>query len=393
MKRILLFGSTGSIGRNVLDIVAKNRDKFRVELLSCHRNVELLIEQARAFAVPAVQLTSERDAETARKLLPPSTRIYRGVAAMADAIRDLQADLVVNAIVGAAGLEVSYHTLAKGTTLALANKESLVAGGALLNRVCTTTGAQIVPIDSEHSAVFQCLQCGHRDEVEKIILTASGGPFRNRPKGAFDSITVEEALKHPNWSMGAKITIDSATMMNKCLEIIEAHYLFNLPPERIEVVIHPESIIHSMVQFRDGSVMAQLSPPDMRLPIAYALNYPERLATDLPRADFARIATLHFEAVDCERFPAIAMAYKVLRLGGFAALTLNAANEVAVAAFLAGRIKFNDISAVVDRMIASSTAAGEQTLPILLEEDRRARARTEELIAAETFRQADSFKE
>jgi 1-deoxy-D-xylulose-5-phosphate reductoisomerase len=385
VKRILLFGSTGSIGCNVLDIVAKNRDKFGVELLSCHSNVKLLIEQAIAFNVAAVHLSNPVDAETVRQALPTSTQIYSGNTTYAEIIRDIDADLVVNAIVGAAGLEVSYHALAAGKTLALANKESLVAGGELLKQVCRQTGAQIIPIDSEHSAVFQCLQAGRSDEVEEIILTASGGPFRNRPKGTFDSITIEEALKHPNWSMGAKITIDSATMMNKCLEVIEAHFLFDLAPEEIDVVIHPESVIHSMVQFRDGSVIAQLSPPDMRLPIAYALQFPERLTTDLPRMDFGQLKTLHFESVDHERFPAIALAYKVLRSGGLAALTLNAANEVAVAAFLAGKIKLPDIYAVVDMMVVESDVIAKPSLSELLEADRQVRKRTEEMIASETF--------
>ena len=385
MKRILLFGSTGSIGRNVLDIVAKNPDKFRIELLSCHSNIGPLIEQARTFKVSAVHLSNHADVETVRQALPASERILVGNAAFAETIRDIDADLVVNAIVGAVGLEVSYHTLAAGKTLALANKESLVAGGELLKQVCRQTGAQIIPIDSEHSAVFQCLQAGRRAEVEKIILTASGGSFRNRPKETFGSITVEEALKHPNWSMGAKITIDSATMMNKCLEVIEAHFLFDLAPEQIDVVIHPESVIHSMVQFCDGSVIAQLSPPDMRLPIAYALQFPERLATDLPRADFGQLRSLHFEPVNHQRFPAIALAYKVLRMRGLAALTLNAANEIAVAAFLAGRIKLPDIYAVVDKMVTESITISRPSLTELLEADRQVRKQTEELIASETF--------
>jgi 1-deoxy-D-xylulose-5-phosphate reductoisomerase len=385
VKRILLFGSTGSIGRNVLDIVAKNRDKFRVELISCHNNVKLLIEQATVFKVPAVHLSDQADAETVRRALPSSTRIFTGDEAFAETIQNIDAELVVNAIVGAAGLKVSYHALAAGRTLALANKESLVTGGELLKQVCRETGAQIIPIDSEHSAVFQCLKAGRQHEVEKIILTASGGPFRNRPKGTFGSITIEEALKHPNWSMGAKITIDSATMMNKCLEVIEAHFLFDVTPEQIEVVIHPESVIHSMVQFCDGSVIAQLSPPDMRLPIAYALEYPKRLATDLPRTDFSQLKSLHFEPVDLERFPAIALAYKVLRMKGLAALTLNAANEMAVAAFLAGRIKLPDIYAVVDKMVIESKGNSKLSLNELVEADRQVRKRTEEVIASETF--------
>jgi 1-deoxy-D-xylulose-5-phosphate reductoisomerase len=270
--------------------------------------------------------------------------------------------------------------------LALANKESMVVGGELLNSVCHQTGANIVPIDSEHSAIFQCLQAGRREEVEKIILTASGGPFRTRPKGTFDSITVAEALRHPNWSMGAKITIDSATMMNKCLEIIEARHLFGLTPEQIDVVVHPESVIHSMVQFRDGAVVAQMSPPDMRLPIAYALSYPERISTDLPRADFGSLKALTFEPVDHERFPAIGLAYSALRAGGLSPLVLNAANEVAVEAFLAGRIKLPEIADVVSIMMEGKPLASVQTLADLLGADREVRKRTEALIVAGTLR-------
>ncbi len=296
--------------------------------------------------------------------------------------------MVVNAIVGAAGLEVSYYALSAGKTLALANKESLVAGGELLNSVAHSSGAQIIPIDSEHSAIFQCLQAGRRSEVEKIILTASGGPFRTRPLETFDSITIGEALKHPNWSMGAKITVDSATMMNKCLEIIEARYLFGLAPEQIEVVIHPESIIHSMVQFHDGSVVAQLSPPDMRLPISYALNHPERLTTNLPRMEFAAARKLTFEPVDHRRYPAIALAYKALEMGGVAPLMLNAANEIAVAAFLGGKIKFPDITTVVARMISAELKLPDRSLRDVLNADANVRKATEELIAQGTFSEA-----
>lgn len=385
MKRIFLFGSTGSIGRNLLDIVGKNRDRYQVGLLSCRKNISLLIEQAREFAVPAVHLVDDADLDLVKKSLPASTRIFSGNGAFEEIISELKADLVVNAIVGAAGLEVSFHALSAGITLALANKESMVAGGELLRSLSMRTGAQILPIDSEHSAIFQCLRAGRSAEVEKIILTASGGPFRMRPKETFAEITPAEALKHPNWSMGSKITIDSATMMNKGLEVIEAYYLFGVSLEQIEVAIHPESYVHSMVQFTDGAIIAQISPPDMRLPIAYALEYPDRLPTDLPRTDFGQQRTLTFEPPDFDKFPSIALAYNALREGGLKPLTLNAANEVAVAAFLEHRIKFVDIPFVVDTMLKKELSTDMLSLAGLLEADRKARQMTLQFIDGGTL--------
>ncbi len=385
MKRILLFGSTGSIGRNVLDLVAKNSDRFRVELLSCGSNVKLLLEQAHAFDVKAVHIADHGLGRMLKDSLPADVRVYAGPAAYEQIIADIPADLVVNAIVGAAGLELSYYTLKSGTTLALANKESLVAGGELLCTTMAESGAEILPIDSEHSAIWQCLRAGNRPELETIILTASGGPFRTRDRSTLTDVKPEDALRHPNWSMGKKITIDSATMMNKGLEVIEACFLFGVKSDQIEIVVHPESIVHSMVQFVDGSQIAQLSPPDMRLPIAYALSFPERIVTDLPRTDLPALGRLTFEKPDFDKFPCIALAYKALEKGGAAPLILNAANEIAVESFLAGSLKFTDVPKVIGRMIEYVDEKIEMTLENLLQTDRQTRTATREMISSGTW--------
>jgi 1-deoxy-D-xylulose-5-phosphate reductoisomerase len=379
VKRLLLFGSTGSIGRNVLDVVADNRDRFIVELLSCHRNVELLAQQARDFGVRKVHVLDEAKLAAARNLLPQDTTIYAGESCWPELVEGIEADLVVNAIVGAAGLQVSYYALQAGRQLALANKESLVVGGELLTGLAVASGVEIIPIDSEHSAVWQCLRAGRSAEVEKILLTASGGPFRTWDAERIKSATVEDALNHPNWDMGAKITIDSATMMNKGLEVIEARWLFDVTPDQIEIVIHPESIIHSLVQFVDGAQIAQMSPPDMRLPIAYALSYPERLPTELPRTNLPQQASLSFAAPDPDKFPAITLAYSALREGGLAPTVLNAANEVAVAAFLDKRIGFADITRVVATALDDMPTASARSLESLLACDREVRINAEEL--------------
>lgn len=383
MKRLLLFGSTGSIGRNSLDIVSANPELLKVDLLSCHSNVDLLISQALTHEVKAVHIIDAIHLPKLKAALPDSVRIYSGPDAYAEIIAESHADLVVNAIVGAAGLELSYHTVAAGKTLALANKESLVAGGELLTTTRRRTGADILPIDSEHSAIWQCLRTGAPQEVEKVILTASGGPFRTWSRDALANAGPADALKHPNWSMGEKITIDSATMMNKGLEVIEAVHLFEVNPNQVEIVVHPESIIHSLVQFVDGSQIAQLSPPDMRLPIAYALFYPERKTTTLPRTDLPALGKITFESPDREKFPCIALAYKALDLGGVAPLVLNAANEIAVQTFLAGELKFADVPKVIEKMLSRIALQAEQTLDSLLQADREVRIKTRELIAEE----------
>lgn len=385
MRRIAVFGSTGSIGASLLDIVRKNRQHYQIVLLSSNRNGKLLREQAQEFAVEHLHLFDEDSAAATGAALPAGKHLHSGRHSIPGLIGDLNCDLVVNAIVGAAGLEVSYYTLNRGINLALANKESMVAGGELLRETAARRGAAILPIDSEHSAIFQCLLAGKRDEVEKLLLTSSGGPFRTRPLETFRSITLAEALRHPNWSMGSKITIDSATMMNKGLEVIEARYLFDIDGDSIDVVLHPQSIVHSMVQYHDGSVVAQMSPPDMRLPIAYALEFPNRLLTNLPRLDFSVPFSLDFEPPDAHRFPSIVLAYNALRDGGLAPLALNAANEIAVAAFLAEEIKFMEIPATVERALAIPTVGSPLNLGDLLEADRAVREGTAALIKQGTL--------
>ncbi len=380
MRRIAVFGSTGSIGASLLDIVRKNRQRYQIVLLSSNRNYKLLLEQGQEFAVDELHLFDEDAAAAAGGVVQAGVKVRSGGRCIPELICDLHCDLVVNAIVGAAGLEVSYYTLNRGIDLALANKESMVAGGELLKETSARSGAKILPIDSEHSALFQCMLAGRHEEVEKLILTCSGGPFRTRPAGSFDSITSADALRHPKWSMGSKITIDSATMMNKGLEVIEAHHLFNIDADSIEIAIHPQSIVHSLVQFHDGSILAQMSPPDMRLPIAFALEYPSRLLTNLPRLDISTAFTLDFAPPDPERFPSILLAYNALRDGGFAPLVLNAANEIAVAAFLADQIKFTEIPATVEKALEFSPGGSPRSLGDLLAADREARVRASRII-------------
>ncbi len=388
MKKISVLGATGSIGTSLFDLVRKNRERYKLELISCGSSVEKLAQLAEEFSVPAVYVADETLADAP---FPDCVKHrYFGAEQLEPALAGAEPDLVVNAIVGAAGLQASYFTLERGITLALANKESLVAGGELLTSLSKRNGAAILPIDSEHSALLQCSLAGRTAEIEKLILTASGGPFRNRSAESLADVTVAEALRHPNWSMGAKITIDSATMMNKGLEVIEAHFLFDLPAERIDVVIHPQSIVHSMVQFQDGATIAQLSPPDMRLPIAYALEYPERIVTDLPRLDLSKAFTLEFEPPDFVKFPTLRLAYEALKQRGMAPLRLNAANEVAVAAFLAEKIKFTDIPTIIEGVVRndSSSQGDPRSLAALLQADKEARLEAQEIVRNGTLQQA-----
>ncbi len=313
-------------------------------LLSVHRRTDELAGWVREFAPHAVCVT---DPGSARNLSDPGVRVYAGSAGLGDAIGDIEFDLLVNGIVGAAGLQPSFDALRAGRDVATANKESLVIAGELLTRTAAASGAHIRPIDSEHSAIWQCLRAGGRDEVERVWLTGSGGPFRRRPAETFDDITVEEALGHPTWKMGAKITIDSATLMNKGFEIIEARWLFDLRPDQIEVVIQPQSIVHSAVTFRDGSTVAQMGVPDMRHPIQYAIFYPERVGPAPAALDLAALGSLDFEPPDRKRFPALSLAETALERGGASPVALNAANEVAVHAFLEGRIRYPRITECV----------------------------------------------
>ncbi|MEE9275913.1 MAG: 1-deoxy-D-xylulose-5-phosphate reductoisomerase, partial [bacterium] len=346
-RRIAILGSTGSIGENTLRVIADNPERFTVAALAAGRNWERLAEQARTFAPPLVSVAGAEDAERLRGLLPPGTAVLSGEEGLREAAAGQGAEIVVSALVGAAGLAPTLAAIEAGASVALANKEVLVMAGELVTARAAARGAAILPIDSEHAGVAQALSGRPREEVARIVLTASGGPFRTRTLEEMRGVTPEEALRHPNWKMGPKITVDSASMMNKGLEIIEARWLFGLEPERVDVLVHPQSIVHAMVEFIDGTVLAQMSVPDMRLPIAQALSHPERIPSRAPRLDLAQIGNLTFEEPDLERFACLAHAKAALREGGTAPAVLNAANEVAVAAFLANGVGFLDIPDVV----------------------------------------------
>lgn len=349
MKRLTILGSTGSIGVNCLKVVETHPSAFDVVYLAAHRNIELLYQQAQRFhprAVVAVQPPVE--GEWRERFSKLGIEFLTGAAALVEIAAATEAEVVVNAIVGAAGLPATLRALQQGRTVALANKETLVIAGELVTAEARKNGGQLIPIDSEHSALWQCLAGESPQRIERLILTASGGPFRQRAKDDFARITLAEALNHPNWTMGQKITIDSATLMNKGLEVIEAHWLFDVPVERIDVLVHPQSIIHSMVEFVDGSIKAQLGMPDMRLPIQYALTYPDRLPNRFPRLDFSLWRQLDFHEPDFEKFVCLKLAYAALREGGTAPAVLNAANEEAVQAFLQETIRFEQISHFVD---------------------------------------------
>jgi len=349
MKRLTILGSTGSIGTNCLNVVETHPDEFAVVYLAAHSNLELLYQQAQRFrprAVVAVQVPKESD--WCARFKKFGIEFLTGAAALAEIAAAPEVDVVVNAIVGAAGLPATLRALQQSRTVALANKETLVVAGELITSEARKFGGKLIPIDSEHSALWQCLVGESSQRIEKLILTASGGPFRQRPKDDFVRITLAEALNHPNWTMGRKITIDSATLMNKGLEVIEARWLFDVPVERIHVLVHPQSIIHSMVEFVDGSIKAQLGVPDMRLPIQYALTYPDRLPNRFPRLDFSVWRQLDFHEPDFEKFVCLKLAYDALREGGTAPAVLNAANEEAVHAFLRETIRFDQISHLVD---------------------------------------------
>ncbi len=373
-KRIVLLGSTGSIGRSTLDVVREHPGRFEVLALAAHSNVDLLTEQYQQFRPQYVclvdsggsRLLTERLKGKPVKVLSGETELVR-MAAL-DGV-----DLVVNAVVGAAGLGASLAAVKKGRFLALANKESLVAGGPLFGPLMKKNEGKILPIDSEHSALWQVLACGKASEVRAVILTASGGPFRDYPLDRFGEITPQQALAHPTWKMGPKITIDSATMVNKGLEIIEATTLFSLPTEMVRVVIHPQSIVHSMVEFHDSAVIAQLSNPDMRLPITYALFWPERVESNYGRLDWDTLTTLTFEKPDFNRFPALKLAYSVASAGGTAPAVFNAANEVAVEAFLRKAAGFTEITDIIEDVVSKIGVVSNPSLDDILQADREAR--------------------
>jgi 1-deoxy-D-xylulose-5-phosphate reductoisomerase len=346
VTNIALLGSTGSIGSSTLDVVAASGGRIVARALTAHTRLPRAIEQAQAFRPRWLVATDERSAaEFSWSDLPAETQLLRGPDGVVRVVSDPEVDVVVAAIVGSAGLWGTWAALEAGKRVALANKETLVIAGPLVMDLARRRGAEVIPVDSEHSAIFQALSAGRREEVRRVVLTASGGPFRNLTTQQMAEVTVPQALAHPTWDMGPKITIDSATMMNKALEIIEARWLFGLEPDQIQVVIHPQSIVHSLVEFQDGSVIAQLSPPDMRLPIQFALDYPVRHRGVADRLDWTESLALEFHPPDLDRFPALALGHEVSRVGGTAGAVVNAANEAAVQAFLEGQIRFNEIVA------------------------------------------------
>lgn len=352
-QNLAILGSTGSIGTQTLDVVAANPDLFAVYAITANNNVDLLIKQARTFHPEAVVVANEAHYNTLREALTDlPIKVFAGSDAVAQVAALPSVDTVVTAMVGYAGLKPTIEAVKAGKRIALANKETLVVAGELVTRLVQQHHAAILPVDSEHGAIFQCLVGENADEVEKIILTASGGPFRNKSCEELASVTAKDALRHPTWQMGAKITIDSASLMNKGFEVIEAKWLFGLRPEQIDVVIHPQSIIHSMVQYRDGSIKAQLGVPDMRLPIEYALTFPQRRQTNFERLDFTKCSQLTFEQPDPKRFRNLALAFEAMRRGGNIPCALNAANEIAVDAFLHERIGFLQMSNLIETALA-----------------------------------------
>ena len=384
MKRIAILGSTGSIGRSTLSVVESFPDRFQVVTLAAGRNLDLAFEQAERWRPRIISVASESDAHALQSKLKSAgitnIEVESGTAGAVRVTTHADADFVVSAIVGVAGLEATYEAVHAGKSVGLANKECLVAAGELITAEARRQGKPLLPIDSEHNAVHQCLRGGGMNEVRRIWLTASGGPFLNTPKSNFADITVEQALNHPTWKMGNRITIDSATLMNKGFEVIEACRLFNLPPERISVIVHPQSTIHSFVEFVDGSILAQLSVTDMRLPILYALTYPERIASDL-NFSLSDLRHLDFSPPDVEKFPCLHLAYVAAKAGGRKTVALNAADEVAVSAFLEGSIRFQEIPVVIEEVVSETPVGKLESIQEVLAADRDARAGAREKVA------------
>ncbi len=383
-KKIAILGSTGSIGTQALDVVSQHPDLFEARVLTGGRRADLLIDQARRFLPDAVVIADESQYQYVQEALADlPVKVYAGEEALCQVVEGEQIDIVLTALVGFAGLKPTLHAINARKAIALANKETLVVAGELVMQRALARQAPILPVDSEHSAIFQCL-AGERSPIEKIILTASGGPFRLMERDRLAAVTPTEALKHPNWQMGAKITIDSATMMNKGFEMIEAKWLFGVSPTDIEIVVHPESIIHSAVQFADGAVKAQLGMPDMRVPIQYALSYPQRLTLNTPKLDLFTLGHLTFEKPDMERFACLELAYEATQSGGNKPCVLNAANEVANLAFREGRLGFQQIAEVIAETMARTPFVAEPSLDTYLATDKEARAICADLIAGKS---------
>lgn len=385
MKNIVILGSSGSIGLQTIDVVKRYPELFNVVGLAVNKSIDALEQQIKELRPKAVVVVdAEKAQELSRRIAGTSNipELLTSIEGLEQLAAHPEADLVLNALVGSVGLRPTLAALRAGKTLALANKESMVAGGAIVAKVREETGAEILPVDSEHNAIFQCMVGERKREIKRLIVTASGGPFRGRTFSELESVTVEEALKHPRWTMGPKITIDSATLMNKGLEVIEAHWLFDLPYEQIDVIVHPQSIIHSMVEFEDGSIKAHLGQTDMRIPIQYTLSYPDRLPAPLPSLDFVEVGKLTFEKPDMRNFPCLAYAYEAIRLGKTYPAVLNAANEQAVAAFLSKKIRFTDIPNIIKQVIERHEPGDETDLGIVLETEHRAREYADRLITS-----------
>jgi len=380
-RAIAILGSTGSIGTQALEVIASHPESFQVEVLTAQNNADLLIEQAKKFKPNAVVIVNDAFYEKVKAaLLPLDIKVFAGENALASVVQMDSIDLVLTALVGYSGLKPTIKAIEAGKHIALANKETLVVAGELVTQLAREKGVNIYPVDSEHSAIFQCMVGEFHNPIEKIILTASGGPFRGKKRDELLYVTKTQALKHPNWTMGAKVTIDSASLMNKGLEVIEAKWLFGLKFEQVEVVVHPQSIIHSLVQFEDGSIKAQLGLPDMRLPIQFAMSYPERLKSDFPRFDFTNYPALTFEKPDTETFRNLALAFEALARGGNMPCVLNAANEIAVEEFLQDRIGFLQMSDVVERCLSKMDYIATPAFEDYVNTDKETRIKAKELI-------------
>jgi 1-deoxy-D-xylulose-5-phosphate reductoisomerase len=384
-KRIAILGSTGSIGRSTLSVAESYPDRFQIVTLAAGSNLDAAFEQARRWKPRVISMAAEKDANALRARLKKDglnqIEVVHGAAGTVRVATHAEVDFVVSAIVGVAGLEATYEAVRAGKTLGLANKECLVAAGELITAEARKRGIALLPIDSEHNAVHQCMRGGRMEEVERVWLTASGGPFRNTPASEFASITVEQALNHPTWKMGKRITIDSATLMNKGFEVIEACRLFHMPPSKVEVIVHPQSTIHSMVEFVDGSILAQFSVTDMRLPILYALTYPERIESDM-RFPVSDLRHLDFAPPDLKKFPCLRLAYEAVEAGGAKTVALNAADEVAVASFLEGEIRFDQIPRVIEDVLAETNSGALESIQAVLAADAEARRLARERVAA-----------
>jgi 1-deoxy-D-xylulose-5-phosphate reductoisomerase len=373
LKNIAILGSTGSIGQSSLEVISGFPDRFRVTYLSANRGIDLLVEQIERFHPKGVAVMDPDSAEIIKNKFGNSLEIFLNTSGLKEIASKPDVDVVINSLVGFAGLEPTIEAIKAGKTVALANKETLVVAGEIITRLVDEHKATLIPIDSEHSAILQCLVGEDYKNISKLILTASGGPFLNLDKSEFENVTIAQALNHPNWKMGNKITIDSATLMNKGLEVIEAHYLFKLPADKIEVIIHPQSIIHSMVEFVDGSVKAQLGVPDMKIPIQYALTYPDRAPSQSARVDFSKLHKMTFFTPDLNKFKCLQLAYKALEMGGTAPAVLNAANEFAVDLFLNGKIKFNQIPQLIDTALNKQRIIHDPKIEDIIEADKETR--------------------